>query len=77
MRPSVANKVPGLFSINERAVYFGHWMHGFIAFAAVGATAVGSIRVHCDPGLLTNSTVFQAAQRRIKGANMMPPFLEK
>jgi phosphatidylserine decarboxylase len=34
--PKVANLVPGLFCINERAAYIGEWEHGFFSFTAVG-----------------------------------------
>jgi phosphatidylserine decarboxylase len=34
--PKVANLVPGLFCINERATYVGEWEHGFFSFTAVG-----------------------------------------
>lgn len=47
--------MPNLFSLNERVVYVGEWIGGFMAYAAVGATNVGSIRVYCDRGLATNT----------------------
>jgi phosphatidylserine decarboxylase len=34
--PKVANWVPGLFCLNERAAYLGSWEHGFFSFTAVG-----------------------------------------
>lgn len=34
--PRVANFVPGLFTLNERAAYLGSWEHGFFSFTAVG-----------------------------------------
>lgn len=36
VNPSVAKWLPGLFCLNERAIYFGEWEHGFFALAAVG-----------------------------------------
>jgi len=48
VNPSIAKRLRGLFSMNERAVYFGKWRHGFFSLAAVGATNVGSINVYCD-----------------------------
>jgi len=48
VNPSVARWLQGLFCLNERAVYTGHWQHGFFAMAAVGATNVGSISVSFD-----------------------------
>lgn len=47
--------MPNLFSLNERVVYVGEWTGGFMAYAAVGATNVGSIRVYCDRELATNT----------------------
>ncbi|XP_025829030.1 phosphatidylserine decarboxylase proenzyme, mitochondrial isoform X2 [Agrilus planipennis] len=54
VNPSIARWLPGLFCINERAVYLGHWEHGFFSMAAVGATNVGSVRVYFDKTLQTN-----------------------
>lgn len=34
--PNVAKWVPGLFCLNERALYIGKWTHGFFSFTAVG-----------------------------------------
>ncbi|VDN09659.1 unnamed protein product [Dibothriocephalus latus] len=50
----VTSWLSGVFCINERAVYMGHWKYGFFAYVAVGATNVGSIRVFQDPHLVTN-----------------------
>ncbi|XP_075235919.1 phosphatidylserine decarboxylase proenzyme, mitochondrial-like isoform X2 [Lycorma delicatula] len=52
--PKVASWIPELFSLNERVIYFGEWEHGFFSMTAVGATNVGSIRVHSDESLHTN-----------------------
>ena len=46
--PWAARTMPGLFALNERAVLFGYWEHGFFSFAAVGAYNVGSIRLEVD-----------------------------
>lgn len=46
--------LPNLFSLNERVVYVGDWAGGFMAYTAIGATNVGSIRVYRDPELATN-----------------------
>ncbi|XP_008547835.1 phosphatidylserine decarboxylase proenzyme, mitochondrial [Microplitis demolitor] len=54
VNPKVVNWLPNLFEINERAVYIGDWAGGFMAYAAVGATNVGSVRVYCDNTLKTN-----------------------
>uniref|UniRef100_A0A1I8IG16 Phosphatidylserine decarboxylase proenzyme, mitochondrial n=2 Tax=Macrostomum lignano TaxID=282301 RepID=A0A1I8IG16_9PLAT len=53
--PGVAGLVRGLFCLNERAVFTGSWRHGFFAYAAVGATNVGNIRVYADQDLVTNA----------------------
>lgn len=54
VNPKIARLLPDLFVLNERAVYVGEWKHGFFSMTAVGATNVGSIRVHSDKGLQTN-----------------------
>ncbi|XP_050533593.1 phosphatidylserine decarboxylase proenzyme, mitochondrial isoform X2 [Daktulosphaira vitifoliae] len=54
VNPKVAQFLPDLFVLNERAVYVGEWKHGFFSMTAVGATNVGSIRVYSDKGLQTN-----------------------
>lgn len=56
VRPSVATWMPKLFSQNERVVYLGKRRGNghFFAFAAVGATNVGSIIIEMDPDLATN-----------------------
>nr|CDS22551.1 phosphatidylserine decarboxylase [Echinococcus granulosus] len=56
LRPLYVKKLPGLFTLNERVVYLGEWMHGFMSLTAVGAVGVGSIiSAPClDPALSTN-----------------------
>lgn len=54
VNPKVLKFMPNLFSLNERVVYVGEWTGGFMAYTAVGATNVGSIRVYCDKSLATN-----------------------
>lgn len=54
VRPGVVNWIAGLFNMNERVVYMGHWQHGFFSMTAVGATNVGSIKVYFDSNLVTN-----------------------
>lgn len=54
VRPGVVNWIAGLFNMNERVVYMGHWLHGFFSMTAVGATNVGSIKVYFDNNLVTN-----------------------
>ncbi|XP_047039968.1 phosphatidylserine decarboxylase proenzyme, mitochondrial [Helicoverpa armigera] len=55
VNPWLARLIPGLFAINERAVYVGEWKHGFFSMTAVGATNVGSIEIYNDPELRTNT----------------------
>lgn len=55
VNPWMAHLIPGLFSMNERAVYVGEWKHGFFSMTAVGATNVGSIEIYSDPQLQTNT----------------------
>lgn len=55
VNPRIAGWLPDLFSLNERVVYIGEWGGGFMSYAAVGATNVGSIKVYCDRNLATNT----------------------
>lgn len=34
--PKIAKWLPGLFCLNERAVYLGQWKYGFFSYTAVG-----------------------------------------
>lgn len=54
VNPSIASWLPGLFAMNERAVYLGQWEHGFFSYTAVGATNVGTVKVYFDKTLQTN-----------------------
>jgi phosphatidylserine decarboxylase len=58
VNPGVAKWVQGLFNMNERAVYYGTWAHGFFSMAAVGATNVGSIKCYFDNVSLGRMVVF-------------------
>lgn len=51
---TIARKVRGLFTINERVVYTGHWRHGFFGMVPIGATNVGNIKIYHDKELRTN-----------------------
>ena len=48
MAPWAVKKMPGLFSLNERTVLLGNWIHGFFSYTAVGAFNVGSIQLSVD-----------------------------
>lgn len=57
VRPKVAGRLPGLFSLNERVSYLGKWEHGLMTFTAVGAFGVGSIKFSIDDeDVRTNTT---------------------
>lgn len=36
VNPRIATWLPGLFCLNERAIYMGQWDYGFFSFTAVG-----------------------------------------
>lgn len=65
VNPGMARWIKELFCHNERVVLTGDWKHGFFSLTAVGATNVGSIRIHFDrvskthrPNLLGPTTSF-------------------
>ena len=43
-----------VYASNERVNVLGDWAHGFLAVSFVGATNVGSIKLHFDEDLRTN-----------------------
>ncbi len=45
VNPSVMRSVEGLFNFNERVILHGHWKHGSLLMAAVGAYNVGSVHL--------------------------------
>ena len=53
--PYIANRVPNLFTLNERVAILGRWRYGFFSMTPVGATNVGSIHVNFDKDLRTNN----------------------
>jgi phosphatidylserine decarboxylase len=56
--PYFQSRLQGLFCLNERVALLGRWRYGFFSMTPVGATNVGSIRVHFDKDLQTN-TVYE------------------
>ncbi|ETO26683.1 phosphatidylserine decarboxylase, partial [Reticulomyxa filosa] len=61
VKPSWLNKVPGLFSLNERVVIEGTWNPSlqvnndwYFSYTPVGALCVGNIVIHFDSALTTN-----------------------
>ena len=54
VRPSYIEKHKDVLKENERVNLLGEWKHGFFALSFIGATAVGSIKVHFDDVLKTN-----------------------
>ena len=66
--PYLQRTLPGLFTLNERAVLLGRWRWGFFSYTPVGATNVGSIRVNFDRELRTNSLTTDTAADRAASA---------
>lgn len=52
--PFVLKYLENLFVLNERVALEGRWRHGFFSMLPVGATNVGSIKIHFDEDLRTN-----------------------
>ncbi|TNN15570.1 Phosphatidylserine decarboxylase proenzyme isoform 1 [Schistosoma japonicum] len=83
VRPNIAGRLPGLYTINERVVYLGEWDYGLMSFTAVGAFGVGNIHVNIDPKLITNKTDDNPIRFRSSNTSMMinneysPPYLEE
>ncbi|XP_061886891.1 phosphatidylserine decarboxylase proenzyme, mitochondrial [Entelurus aequoreus] len=75
VNPGVARLVKELFCLNERVALTGQWRHGFFSLTAVGATNVGSIRVHFDQELQTNAPRYRKGsfhdQSYVAGGNRM------
>merc|ERR1711872_1174961 len=57
VNPSVMRSVEGLFNFNERVILHGHWKHGSLLMAAVGAYNVGSVHLEfaVEKALKTNA----------------------
>lgn len=69
VNPKICKYLPDLFALNERVIYVGKWAGGFMAYTAVGATNVGSIKVYCDKDLHTNTIKWPEA-KQWKDANL-------
>ncbi|KAF5339360.1 hypothetical protein D9611_009785 [Ephemerocybe angulata] len=52
--PWMAKRLENLFVLNERVALLGRWKYGFFGMVPVGATNVGSIKIHFDQALRTN-----------------------
>lgn len=52
--PFLVKYLENLFVLNERVVLEGRWRHGFFSMLPIGATNVGSIKIHFDEDLKTN-----------------------
>ncbi|CAD7092821.1 unnamed protein product [Hermetia illucens] len=70
--PKIAEWLPGLFCLNERALYIGKWEYGFFSFTAVGATNVGSVQIYFDDGLKTNKYVLGPLKRKRYDERQLP-----
>lgn len=53
--PYFQSRLSNLFVLNERVALLGKWKYGFFSMTPVGATNVGSIRLHFDKDLTTNT----------------------
>lgn len=58
--PYFQSRLSNLFVLNERVALLGKWKYGFFSMTPVGATNVGSIRIHFDKDLTTN-TIYENA----------------
>jgi len=60
--PWLQSRLKDLFVLNERVVLLGRWRHGMFSMTPVGATNVGSIKIHFDRELRTNSLTHDATK---------------
>ena len=62
--PYIQSRLKDLFVLNERVVLLGKWRHGMFSMTPVGATNVGSIKIHFDRELRTNSLTHDATKAK-------------
>jgi phosphatidylserine decarboxylase len=65
--PYLQSRLQNLFVLNERVVLLGRWKYGMSSLTAVGATNVGSIKIHFDRELRTNSLTHDATTAGLHG----------
>lgn len=65
--PWIQSRLKDLFVLNERVVLLGRWRHGMFSMTPVGATNVGSIKIHFDKELRTNSLTHDPTKAHEKG----------
>lgn len=73
--PLMVRAARGLFNFNERVVLAGQWERGYMAFAAIGATNVGSIKIGFDDAIDTNRVTDRAGdpvRTRVFGKGGVP-----
>lgn len=65
--PWLQSRMKDLFVLNERVVLLGRWRHGMFSMTPVGATNVGSIKIHFDKELRTNTLTHNTTKAHEKG----------
>lgn len=67
--PIFLERIPRVFSSNERIVLAGDWDHGFYSLTSVGAYNVGSIKLTHEPEVVTNKSFQQPNEAHPYGPN--------
>jgi phosphatidylserine decarboxylase len=65
--PWLQSRLKDLFVLNERVVLLGRWRYGMFSMTPVGATNVGSIKIHFDRELRTNTLTHNATKADEQG----------